>query len=91
MMFFRNLLDWLVQERDLLELQNKVGADRSMKFLERDEARGETTEEFRERLASKTMWLACTNAFGPAALFLGLGLCLWGIRRGRKRAFLSQL
>ena len=62
-----------------------------MTFLEQEEAQGETVEEFRKRLSNKTLWLACTNAFGPACLFLGLGLGLWAIRRGRKRAFLSQL
>ncbi len=91
MLFFRNLLDWLVQERDLLELQNKVGANRSMTFLEQNDARGETDQEFGERLRGKTIWLMGVNAAGPAALFLGLGLILLVLRRSRKRAFLNQL
>lgn len=91
MMFFRNLLDWLVQERDLLELRNKTGMDRSMNFLEQDEARSETNVEFQERLGSKILWIATVNALGPAGVLLGLGLGLWIIRRSRKRAFLSNL
>jgi ABC-type uncharacterized transport system involved in gliding motility auxiliary subunit len=90
LVFFRNLLDWLVQERDLLGLQNKVGANRAMTFLEQDEAQGETPEEFQQRLASRTRWISMLNAMAPASVFLGLGLWLWLLRRGRKRAFLNQ-
>jgi hypothetical protein len=90
LVFFRNLLDWLVQERDLLGLQNKVGANRAMTFLEQDEARGETPEEFQQRLASRTMWISARHALAPASVFLGLGLWLWLLRRSRKRTFLSQ-
>jgi len=89
--FFKNLLDWLAQERDLLALQNKIPTDRSMTFLSRDEAGGETVEEFRERAIARQKLIQGISGFGPAVLLTLFGLAVWMRRRRQKRAFLSTL
>ncbi|MCB9868323.1 MAG: GldG family protein [Planctomycetes bacterium] len=91
LLFFRNLLDWLVQERDLLALRNKSGTDRRMKLLARDEAKGERTEDFVERLQSREKWLQRLVSFGPGGLLCLFGLLMWLRRSAQKRAFLNRL
>ena len=89
-LFVKNLLDWLAGERDLGALQNKRPIDRMMKFIERDVAKQETEEEFRERLISRASLLRLTNVLGPVSILLLLGIGIWLTRRAKKRAFLAR-
>ena len=89
--FFKNLLDWLAQERDLLALQNKLPTDRTMILLSRDEAGGETAEEFGDRALARQKLIQGISGFGPAVLLTLFGFAVWVHRRRQKRAFLSTL
>ena len=88
--FFKNLLDWLCQERDLLALQNKRPTDRAMKFAVRNEAQQETQDEFGRRVRNRQFLLRGLNLYGPALLLFLVGMAVFFRRRGQKRTFLAD-
>ena len=87
-LFFVALLDWLVQDTDLVALRSKVGADRSLKLAAQDTLGAESLEAFTQRVNRKTAWLQWLNILGPGAFLLVLWVVVAVQRRARKLAFL---
>jgi ABC-type uncharacterized transport system involved in gliding motility auxiliary subunit len=88
--FFAQLLDWLVEDQDLVALQSRAAVDRSLKFADGLEATADArTAE--QTLRRKITWLRGLNVVLPGALLalFGLVLLLW--RRAEKRRFLASL
>ncbi|MBK9129848.1 MAG: GldG family protein [Phycisphaerales bacterium] len=89
-LFFVALLDWLVQDTDLVALRSKVGADRSLKLAAQDTLGAESLEAFTQRVNRKTAWLQWVNILGPGAFLLVLWVVVAVQRRARKLAFLRS-
>ena len=89
--FFMNLLAWLAEEKDLLELHNKRPTDRSLVFLIHDSAGGEGSRDFQARLESRTAWIRWINTLAPCLLLLAVGVFIALRRRAQKVAFLTSL
>lgn len=86
--FFQGLVDWLAQDRDLVELQSRVPVDRSLRFVEAPTSMGDPIESERavERKVAALQWF---NVLLPVGLFGALGLFVWLSRRAQKKSFLS--
>ncbi|MEY4674926.1 MAG: hypothetical protein RL148_2710 [Planctomycetota bacterium] len=86
--FFQGLLDWLAQDRDLVELQSRVPVDRSLRFVDAPTTMGDPIESERavERKVAALQWF---NVLLPVALFGALGLFVWLGRRAQKKSFLA--
>ncbi len=69
-----NLVDWLVQESDLLEIRAKKIEPRALR---------EVSEEVRP-------WIKYTNMLVPALVVVGFGLFRWRRRRGREFIVLGK-
>jgi len=89
--FFLNILSWLAEEKDLLDLVNKAPTNRTLLFAKHDAAGGENVRDFQERVESVSSWIRWTNILVPAALLVGLGLIAVVRRRAQKVAFLASL
>lgn len=89
--FFKSILDWLAEDRDLLELEARNVVDRTLKFAELDAAAGETQEEFVERLESTQGSIRLWMVTLPILSLLGFGFLLFAKRSVEKRRFLSSL
>ncbi|MFK7740185.1 MAG: GldG family protein [Planctomycetota bacterium] len=89
--FFLQLLDWLNEDRDLVELQSRVATDRSMTLVDPEARSGRDPREYEQRLRSKTGWLVFGNVLVPVLVLLAFGLLVFAVRRSQKRAFLSSL
>ncbi len=90
-LFFRALLDWLIEDYDLVALHNKIGTDRTVRLGQQDVMRGESAEAFLQRVSKKTAFVQWANVLGPAA-FLLIAWLLVAIRRSqRKAAFLRAV
>jgi hypothetical protein len=89
--FFAQLLDWLAEDRDLVELQSRSAVDRTLKFV--DGATGPNADPrlAEQALRSKTFWLRTVNVVLPGLLLAGVGLLVFFVRRAQKRAFLASL
>ncbi len=90
-LFLVALLDWLVQDTDLVALRSKVGADRSIKLAEQDTLAAESLEAFTQRVHKKTSRLQWANILGPAGLLLLVWVVVALQRRARKVAFLRSV
>lgn len=89
--FLNNVLDWLIQDSDLVALRTKTGTDRTIRLGQQDVLRGESLEAFNQRIAQKAAVLQWANVGGPAALLLVAWLVV-SVRRGqRKAAFLRRV
>lgn len=89
--FFAQLLDWLAEDKDLVALQSKVAADRTLKFV--DEVRDPNADPrlYEQTLRQKTASLRLWNVMAPGLLLAGLGLAVFFVRRAQKRTFLSSI
>jgi len=89
--FFAALLDWLVQDSDLVALRSKTGSDRTIRLGQQDVQRGESAEAFAQRVSRKAAWLQWSNVFGPTLLLLVAWLVVTVVRNERKAAFLGRV
>ena len=91
MPFFASLLDWLSGDEDLVELQTRVAADRTMTLVESSAQPNADPRKAEQALRSKTSWLIWLNVAGPCVLLSLFGAALGLLRRNQKRAFLASL
>jgi ABC-type uncharacterized transport system involved in gliding motility auxiliary subunit len=91
MPFFAQMLDWLSDDRDLVELQSRVPADRTLTLVEPSADSQEDARDAEQALRSKTNSLVVVNVALPCVLLLVFGLIVWRIRRNQKHAFLASL
>lgn len=91
MPFFAQLLDWLSGDDDLVELQSRVAADRTMTLVESDTQPNSDPRNAEQALRAKTSWLVWLNVVVPCLLLSLFGVALWLVRRSQKRAFLASL
>jgi ABC-type uncharacterized transport system involved in gliding motility auxiliary subunit len=91
MPFFASLLDWLSGDEDLVELQTRVAADRTMTLVESSAQPNADPRKAEQALRSKTSWLIWLNVVGPCVLLSLFGAVLGLVRRNQKRAFLASL
>ena len=89
--FFAQMLDWLAEDRDLVDLQSRRAVDRSLKFVETATASNADPRLAEQALRSKTTWLRMLNVVVPGTLMAALGLLVFLFRRAQKRTFLSSL
>jgi ABC-type uncharacterized transport system involved in gliding motility auxiliary subunit len=89
--FFAQLLDWLAEDRDLVELQSRSAVDRTLKFVDGGAVPNADPRLAEQELRSKTFWLRAINLVLPGLLLAGLGLAVFLVRRAQKRAFLASL
>jgi len=89
--FFMNLLDWLAEDSELVELQSRATTDRTLKFLDAPVAPGADPRVAEQALLSKTRWLRGLNIVLPGALLGAFGLIVFLVRRAQKRAFLASM
>ena len=89
--FFTNLLDWLAEDSELVELQARATTDRALKFVDTMAAPNQDPRLAEQRLASKTRWLRGINIVVPGALLATFGLIVFLTRRAQKRAFLESM
>jgi len=91
MPFFAQLLDWLSDDDDLVELQSRVAADRTMSLVDSGAQPNSDPRNAEQALRSKTSWLIWLNVIVPCLLLSLFGVALWLVRRNQKRAFLASL
>lgn len=91
MPFFAQMLDWLSDDRDLVDLQSRVPADRTLALVEPSAKANEDPRDVEQALRSKTARLVALNVMLPCLLLLAFGLLVWRVRRNQKRAFLASL
>jgi ABC-type uncharacterized transport system involved in gliding motility auxiliary subunit len=89
--FFAQMLDWLAEDSDLIELQSKSAVDRSLKFVDSTLTAGADPRLQEQALRSKTAWLRGLNVVLPGALLATIGLLVFLSRRAQKRTFLASL
>lgn len=89
--FFASLLDWLVQDSDLVALRSKVGSDRTIRLGQQEIMKGESLEAFTQRVSRKAAFLQWANVGLPALLLLVAWLVMTVVRGQRKAAFLSRV
>lgn len=89
--FFVQLLDWIAEDRDLLELQSRVPIDRKLKFVTDESIAGGDPRLAEQALRSKSAWLRWLNVLVPAGLLAVFGLLVMLVRRAQKQAFLAAL
>jgi hypothetical protein len=90
-LFFAQLLDWLAEDRDLIELQSRVPVDRTMKFLAEDAVPTNDARLAEQAVRAKTNWLRGLNIVLPCGLLAAFGLLVFLVRRAQKRSFLASL
>lgn len=91
MPFFAQMLDWLTGDEDLIELQTRVAADRTMKLVESSAEANADPRGAEQALRQKTSWLVWLNVIVPCLILSMFGVALWLLRRNQKRAFLASL
>lgn len=89
--FFVQMLDWLAEDRDLVELQSRAQTDRTLKFVEGQSAIAADARQTEQAVASTTRWLRALNIVVPAVLLSLFGLAVALSRRAQKRSFLESL
>jgi ABC-type uncharacterized transport system involved in gliding motility auxiliary subunit len=89
--FYQALLDWLVQDFDLMALRSKVGSDRTIRLGQQEVMRGESMESFLQRVNKKATYVQWLNVLAPAGLLLVVWALVAFRRRQRKAAFLAQV
>jgi len=90
-LFFSQLLDWLAEDRDLVELQSRVPVDRSMKFVDPDSLPNNDPRTAEQAVRSKTTRLLALNILLPGVLLSAFGFVVFLVRRGQKRSFHQSL
>ncbi|MFT4840703.1 MAG: ABC-type uncharacterized transport system involved in gliding motility auxiliary subunit [Planctomycetota bacterium] len=91
MPFFGQMLDWLSDDRDLVDLQSRVPADRTLALVDTTAKPNEDPRDAEQAMRSKTTSLVALNVIMPCLVLLTFGLIVWNIRRNQKRAFLTSL
>ena len=89
--FFVGLLDWLAEDRDLLELQARVPTDRKLQFVDAEAVPGGDPRLAEQALRRKTNWLRAANVLVPTGLLSLFGLIVLLVRRAQKRSYLASL
>lgn len=87
-LFFYQLVDWLAQDDDLIELQSRVPPNRALMLVE--EKPTEAVAEFEKRRDQKKLNLQLLNILLPILLLGGTGVVVFVARRSQKRSFLSH-
>lgn len=91
MPFFAQMLDWLSGDRDLVELQTRVAADRTMKLVDANEEANPDPRDAERALRQKTSTLVWLNVVLPCLALSAFGIALGLVRRNQKRAFLASV
>lgn len=91
MPFFAQLLDWLSEDQDLVALQSRAPADRTLKLVEPPTSPNADPRLAEQTLRRKTQWLLALNIVLPCALLALFGAVVLLVRRSQKRAFLASL
>ncbi len=89
--FFLQTLDWLAEDRDLVDLQARVPVDRTLKFAADEPVAANDARVAEQTLRRRTNWLRGLNVVLPCAVLTAFGLVVWFVRRAQKRAFLDSL
>jgi ABC-type uncharacterized transport system involved in gliding motility auxiliary subunit len=90
-LFFESMLDWLAEDRDLMELRNKSYVDRSMQLIDPTELERMDPARREEAVRDRAFLLRVVNiGIPPLVLLLG-GLVILLKRQSRKRAFLVEV
>jgi ABC-type uncharacterized transport system involved in gliding motility auxiliary subunit len=89
--FFVQMLDWLAEDRDLVDLQSRAQTDRTLKFVDSQGAITVDARQTEQAVASTTRWLRGLNIVVPALLLSLFGLAVTLARRAQKRSFLESL
>lgn len=88
--FFGNLIDWLAEDQDLVDLRNKTSPDRRLKFAEDDLSVGDP-KRFAEQKKSRGRLLTYLNILFPVGAILAIWILASLFRRSRKQAFLTSV
>ena len=91
MPFFAQMLDWLSDDRDLVDLQSRAPTDRTLALVAASSKTNEDPRDAEQALRSKTRLLVGFNVIMPCVLLLAFGLLVWRFRRNQKRAFLASI
>lgn len=91
LLFLNVLLDWLVQDTDLVALRTKAATDRTMRLAQQDTFNNESVEAFTQRVQRKEAMLQWVNVLAPAGLLMVVWLFAVIRRSQRKAAFLRAL
>jgi len=87
--FFQNLVDWMAEDQDLLELRNKTSPDRRLRFatpeLDQDPA------VFAEQIKARGRLLGYLNVGLPVIAIIVIWVLASLRRRSRKQSFLSSM
>ena len=86
--FFSQLLDWLAQDQDLIELQSRVSVQRALQLV--SEKPGEAPADFEKRRDQMKTRLQLLNILLPILVLGGIGIVVYMGRRAQKRSFLSH-
>lgn len=89
--FFRNLMDWLAMDRELLGLRNKQPDLGVLSFGARSLTQEADEAEFARAMQQREKWIQMINICFPGALMLLLWLVVSLRRRARKEAFLASV
>lgn len=90
-MFWIGMLDWLSQDQDLLELNKRAPADRTLKFVADDVVGGGNMQEREQRIERKVRLVQWLNILLPVFVLSMIGLTVFLLRRGQKRSFLQSV
>jgi ABC-type uncharacterized transport system involved in gliding motility auxiliary subunit len=91
MPFFAQLLDWLSEDRDLVDLQSRAPIDRTIVLVDADPRPGADPRLGEQQLRRKTTWLRALNVLVPSGILSTIGLIVLLLRRRRKQRFLASL
>ncbi|MBL9080018.1 MAG: GldG family protein [Planctomycetes bacterium] len=89
--FFVALLDWLAEDRDLLELQSRVPVDRKLEFVDAEAVPTGDARLAEQALRRTTFWLVVANVAVPVVLLALFGFAVRLVRRAQKRSFHASL
>jgi ABC-type uncharacterized transport system involved in gliding motility auxiliary subunit len=89
--FMMQLLDWLAEDRDLVELQSRVPVDRTLRFVDPNEAPAADPRVAEQQLERKTTVLRTLNTVLPMLALGSFGLLVFLLRRAQKRSFLESV
>ena len=85
------MLDWLSEDRDLVDLQSRRQSDRTLTLVDEQSIGRRDPRAAEQRLRQVTNRLVLLNVLLPCGALLGFGVVLWMLRRNQKRAFLAKV
>lgn len=89
--FFSMLLDWLAQDRELVELQSRVPTDRTLTLVQPSTATRQDPRVEEQKLRTTTQLLLAANIVLPCLLLIAFGFLVFLWRNAQKRAFLHSV